>query len=71
MSGIGPVEPEVGMAPVAGAAMEEPAGWNGFAPMGALGRAPGDQDGTHQNKYGQESGLIGELPPTFPPVIGL
>lgn len=71
MSGIGAVEPEVGMEPVAGAATEEPAGWNGFPPMGSTGGARGDQDGTHQNKYGQESRLIGELPPTFPPVIGL
>jgi hypothetical protein len=70
-SGIGATEAEAGVEPVTSAAMEEPAGWNGFAPMGTAGRTPGDQDGDHRNKYGQDSGLIGELPPTFPPVIGL
>jgi hypothetical protein len=35
------------------------------------GRAPGDQDGSHRNKYAKATDLVGELPPAFPPVLGL
>lgn len=71
MSGVGDAEAAAGMAPGAGMAADEPAGWNGFAPMPGAGRAAGDQDGSHQDKYAQQSDVIGELPPAFPPVLGL
>jgi uncharacterized protein YukE len=46
------------------------AGWSGFAPMGANGR-PGEQDGEHRDRYAGRSDIVGDLPPAFPPVLGL
>jgi hypothetical protein len=60
---------EDGVAPVADAAVEEPAGWNGFAPM--AGGRRGDEDAQHRDRYAGRPDLIGELPPAFPPVLGL
>ncbi|HEX4704458.1 MAG TPA: PPE domain-containing protein [Pseudonocardiaceae bacterium] len=61
---------EDGVARVAGAAVEEPAGWNGFAPMAGGGRRS-DEDAEHGDRYAGRPDLIGELPPAFPPVLGL
>ncbi|HEX5117871.1 MAG TPA: PPE domain-containing protein [Pseudonocardiaceae bacterium] len=49
-------------------AAEEP-GWGGFAPMGQGGR--GDRDGEHRDKFAGRPDLVGDLPPAFPPVLGL
>jgi hypothetical protein len=38
--------------------------------MGAGGRR-GDRDGEHHDRYAGRPDLIGELPPAFPPVLGL
>ncbi len=54
----------------AGEATAEQAGWDGFAPMGPGGRS-GDGDREHRNAFAEEPNLIGELPPAFPPVLGL
>ena len=61
---------EDGMVPAAGAAAEETAGWNGFAPMAGGGRT-GQEDAQHRDRYAQRHDLVGELPPAFPPVLGL
>ncbi len=46
------------------------AGWSGFAPMGANGRR-GEQDGEHRDRYAGRPDIFGDLPPAFPPVLGL
>jgi uncharacterized protein YukE len=52
------------------AGLAEEGGWTGFPPMGAGGRRPG-QDGEHRDRYSGRPDLVGELPPAYPPVLGL
>lgn len=51
------------------AAAAEEAGWPGCMPMGAGGRS--NRDGEHRDRFSPHPDLIGELPPTYPPVLGL
>lgn len=51
------------------AAAEGEAGWPGFMPAGAGGRST--RDGEHRDRFSLRPDLIGELPPTYPPVLGL
>lgn len=63
-----------GLAGTAGELAEEEAGqggWNGFAPMMGGGARGGDRDGEHRDKYAGEPDIFGDLPPAFPPVLGL
>jgi hypothetical protein len=57
------------MAPLMAAA-EEQAGWTGFGSMPMTGRPAGGSDDEHRDRYSGRPDLIGELPPTFPPVLG-
>jgi hypothetical protein len=70
VSGAGMAAATEGQLAAMTAAEAEPAGWSGFAPMGAGGRG-GDRDGEHHDRYAGRPDLIGELPPAFPPVLGL
>jgi hypothetical protein len=54
---------------MAGAAAAEEGGWGGFAPMG--GGARSERDGDHRDRYAGKPDLFGELPPAYPPVLGL
>ncbi|HEX3588286.1 MAG TPA: PPE domain-containing protein [Pseudonocardiaceae bacterium] len=58
------------MAAAEGELAAEQGGWGGFAPMGGGGARSG-QDGEHRDKYAGKPDLFGELPPAFPPVLGL
>jgi PPE family len=57
------------MAAAEGELAAEQGGWGGFAPMG--GGARSGQDGEHRDRYAGKPDLFGELPPAFPPVLGL
>jgi hypothetical protein len=70
VSGAGMVAATEGELAAMNAAQAEQAGWSGFAPMGAGGQR-GAQDGEHRDRYAGRPDLIGELPPAFPPVLGL
>jgi hypothetical protein len=70
VSGAGMAAATEGQLAAMTAAEAESAGWSGFAPMGAGGRR-GDRDGEHHDRYAGRPDLIGELPPAFPPVLGL
>lgn len=50
-------------------AAAEEGGWQGFAPRGQRGRS--DRDGEHRDRYAARRDVVGELPPAFPPVLGL
>jgi uncharacterized protein YukE len=58
----------LGQLAAAAGAGEEP-GWAGFSPMGGGGR--GDRDGQHRDRYAERPDLFDDLPPAFPPVLGL
>jgi hypothetical protein len=70
-SGLGAAQTATGRTSAAGAVAEEPEESRGVTPLPPGSRARGDQDGNHRNRYGQKVDLIGELPATAPPVIGL
>lgn len=61
---------EEAAAPRGAVAEGEGEGWGGFGPMGGMGTGR-DGDSGHRDKYGLEPDVIGELPPAFPPVLGL
>ncbi len=67
ISGVGALAADE-MAPLLAA--EEQAGWNGFGSMPMTGRTAGGRDDEHRDRYSVRPDLIGELPPTFPPVLG-
>jgi hypothetical protein len=70
MSAVGATEAETGLARMAAAAEGQAAGWSGFAPTPPV-RSTDDGDGEHRDRYSGRPDLIGELPPAFPPVLGL
>jgi PPE family len=70
VSGAGMIAATEGELAAMNAAQAEQGGWSGFAPMGAGGQR-GAQDGEHRDRYAGRPDLIGELPPAFPPVLGL
>jgi hypothetical protein len=77
MSGFGPLsgaEEETAasmrMSAANAAGLAEEGGWAGFPPMGAGGRRSGE-DGEHRDQYAGKPDLVGELPPAYPPVLGL
>jgi hypothetical protein len=70
VSGAGMLAVTEGQLSAMTAAEAQQAGWSGFAPMGAGGR-PGEQDGEHRDRYAGRPDIFGDLPPAFPPVLGL
>ncbi len=70
VSGAGMMAATEGELAAMNAAQAEQGGWSGFAPMGAGGQR-GAQDEEHRDRYAGRPDLIGELPPAFPPVLGL
>jgi hypothetical protein len=69
MSAVAAMDAEAAMARMAATA-EGQAGWNGFAPM-SPGRGTGAEDDKHRDRFARQTDLVGELPPAFPPVLGL
>jgi hypothetical protein len=70
VSGAGMLAATEGQLAAMNAAEAGQTGWSGFAPMGANGRR-GEQDGEHHDRYAGRPDIFGDLPPAFPPVLGL
>jgi hypothetical protein len=70
MSGAGALAGDAALGRMAAAEAAAQGGWNGFAPMGQ-GGARSENDGEHRDRFACGSDLIGDLPPAFPPVLGL
>lgn len=70
-SSLSTAEEESQLARTAAAEAEQQAGWEGFAPLGNGSGRAGNQDLTHRDRYTPAQDLFGDLPPAYPPVLGL